>query len=251
MAQDLAEAKNWSSMNLLSVNLDSLLTAIGQSVLPMETKIEDQTYIDNALKHIQIAKAYDMLDHIEKAFHESSRALGVMDKLVVLRKEQSVSVNYETIMAPFYFKAGDFLANYILCHTDELGTVRPFQEEGDVEEDDEASVAGDAAAPEEEKKEEEPEPVQEQPAAPVMSMIDTSGPATGAAAAAEKIDKKEGGEDENYEQEALNYLSLALQLIGDFKDVTEKQEERKKLIAFLEIDSLLSRVTLFTHAPDY
>ena len=28
MAQALAESKNWSSMNLLSVNLDSILTAI-------------------------------------------------------------------------------------------------------------------------------------------------------------------------------------------------------------------------------
>ena len=41
MAQALAESKNWSSMNLLSVNIDSLLTTIGQSELPMETKIED------------------------------------------------------------------------------------------------------------------------------------------------------------------------------------------------------------------
>ena len=52
MAQALAESKNWSSMNLLSVNLDSILTSIGQTELPVATKIEDQTYIDNALRHI-------------------------------------------------------------------------------------------------------------------------------------------------------------------------------------------------------
>ena len=41
MAQALAESKNWSSMNLLSINFDSILTAIGQAELPFETKIED------------------------------------------------------------------------------------------------------------------------------------------------------------------------------------------------------------------
>lgn len=54
----------------------------------MEIKIEDQTYIDNALGYVQIAKAYDLLDHSEKAYHESHKALMVMDKLVALRKEQ-------------------------------------------------------------------------------------------------------------------------------------------------------------------
>ena len=71
MAQALAESKNWSSMNLLSVDLNSVLTVIGQIGLPMETKIEDQTYIDNAMGYIQVAKAYDLLGHAEKAYHES------------------------------------------------------------------------------------------------------------------------------------------------------------------------------------
>ena len=136
MAKAIAESKNWSSMNLLSINIDSLLTMIGQSELPMETKIEDQTYIDNALKNLQIAKAYDMLDHTEKAFHESGRALRTMDKLVALRRDQALTdkvrnVNYESLLAPFQYRAGDFLANYILLNTDELGTVKPFQEEDD------------------------------------------------------------------------------------------------------------------------
>ena len=97
----------------------------------METKIEDQTYLDNALRHIQMGKAYDLLNLPEKAFHESMSALKVMDKLVALRKEQVMSekvrnVSYETLLAPFFFKAGDFLGTYILMNTDELGTVRPF-----------------------------------------------------------------------------------------------------------------------------
>ena len=74
-------------MNLLSVDISQILKAIGQVDLPMETKIEDQTYIDNALGFVQIAKAYDLLDYAEKACHESERALNTMDKLVALRKE--------------------------------------------------------------------------------------------------------------------------------------------------------------------
>ena len=63
-------------------------------------------------------------------------------------------------------------------------------------------------------------------------------------------------EGENYEQEALNYLSLALQIIGDFKSSSgalsgDDMTERKRIIAFLEIDTFLSRVQLFNHAPDY
>lgn len=88
MAQALAEQKNWSSMNLLSVDLDAIMSSVGQDQQPIATKIEDQTYIDNAMRHIQIAKAYDLLDHTERAYHESARALSIMDKLIALRKEQ-------------------------------------------------------------------------------------------------------------------------------------------------------------------
>jgi len=67
----------------------------------------------------------------------------MIDKLVALRKEQSSmsekvrNVNYESLLAPFYYRAGDFLANYILLNTDELGTVKPFQEEPEAEGSDE------------------------------------------------------------------------------------------------------------------
>ena len=105
-------------MTLLSVNLDSILQCIGQDGLPATTKIEDQTYIDNALRHIQMAKAYDLLDFCEKAYHETQRALDTVNKLVALRKEQLMTdkvgnVNYESLLAPFYYRAGDSLAVYI------------------------------------------------------------------------------------------------------------------------------------------
>ena len=64
-------------------------------------------------------------------------------------------------------------------------------------------------------------------------------------ASAAKEEKKEE-EVENYEQEALDYLSLAMQIITDF--VSENSalkgeiSDRKKIMAFLEIDTLLSRV---------
>ena len=65
MAEAMAEQKNWSSMNLLSVDIDAILTSIGQAELGVATKIEDQTYIDNALRHLQLAKAFDLMDHTE------------------------------------------------------------------------------------------------------------------------------------------------------------------------------------------
>ena len=50
--------------------------------------------------------------------------------------DKARNVSYESLLAPFYYRAGDFLSNYIQLNTDELGTVRPFQEEpeGDSEE---------------------------------------------------------------------------------------------------------------------
>ena len=83
-------------------------------------------------------------------------------------------------------------------------------------------------------------------------MINTSGPA--ATKPSDEENKEEAGEkDENdYEQEAHNYLSLALQIIGDFseKALSGEKTECKKLMAFLLIDTLLSRVSLATHASD-
>ena len=67
-------------------------------------------------------------------------------------------------------------------------------------------------------------------------MINTS--AASAAAPAQANREEDVGAD-NYEQEALDNLSLALQIISDFK---EDSSDRKKLMAYLEIDTLLSRV---------
>ena len=62
-------------------------------------------------------------------------------------------------------------------------------------------------------------------------------------------------EEDNYEQESLNYLSLALQIISDFSSgenlLEGEKAQRKKLLCYLEIDTLLSRVQLSNNAPDY
>lgn len=87
-------------------------------------------------------------------------------------------------------------------------------------------------------------------------MINTGAPAATANNDQNEVvgaDKK--NDEEGYEQEALNYLSLALQIIGDFSAegscLEAQRSERKKMMAFLQIDTLLSRVQLFNHASDY
>ena len=79
-----------------------------------------------------------MLNQPERAYHESKKALGTMVKLNALRKERSAEdVAYESLLAPFYFKAGDLLLNYIQLNTDELGTVIPMQEDSSEDEEEE------------------------------------------------------------------------------------------------------------------
>ena len=94
-----------------------------------------------------------------------------------------------------------------------------------------------------------------EPAQPATMMINTSGPAVADKGdAGDELKATDAKDDNDYEQEALNYLSLALQLIGDFSAdsgaLSGEKSDRKKLIAFLEIDTLLSRVSLATHASD-
>ena len=137
-------------------------------------------------------------------------------------------------------------------NTDELGTVKPFAEEPVSEDDGEDEAGAEAeddarAAAGEETKQEAPA---ESAAAPMMINTGEAPAASNGEAGAEGKN-----EEESYEQEALNYLSLALQIIGDFSSenncLEAQRAERKKAMAFLQIDTLLSRVQLFNHATDY
>ena len=112
---------------------------------------------------MQAAKALDILGFEEKAYHRAIKGFKIMDSLYQLRKDQMTEgkllVNYEPLMAPFYFKLGDFLLNYIMLNTDELGQVKPMQELEDSDEEDEAEVeqADEQEEAKEEAKEEEKE----------------------------------------------------------------------------------------------
>lgn len=65
-----------------------------------------------------------------------------MDQLVNLRKEQGAQ-DYMTLLAPFYFRLGDYLATFIELNTDEFGNVKPLPDECDSEEDESAADDGE------------------------------------------------------------------------------------------------------------
>ena len=75
--------------------------------------------------------------------------------------EGKLFVNYEPLMAPFYFKLGDFLLNYIMLNTDELGNVKPMTEYEDSEAEEEEQEA-EQVGEHEESKEEVKEEVKEE-----------------------------------------------------------------------------------------
>ena len=94
-------------------------------------------------------------------------------------------------------------------NTDEFGNIRPFQEEPDSDEQEELEASVEDAPAEEVKAEGEADS-----ATVTTTMINTSGPGATESAAAEAgqkgaDDEAKEGED-NFEQWALDYLSLAL-----------------------------------------
>lgn len=151
-------------------------------------------------------------------------------------------VNYECLLAPFYFKLGDFLLTYIMLNTDEMGQIKPMTFP-DSDDEGEEEVGGDAQAEgDEEAKEEAKEETKEEPA-PETQLINTS--VTRQDAPANNEASKEGEEEENYEQEALNHFSTCLQIISDFSGLegvleAEKAQRRKAFI-YLEIDAMVRR----------
>ena len=105
---------------------------------------------------MQAAKALDLLGQEEKAYHRAAKGLKIMDQLLKLRKDQmadgKLHVDYEPLLAPFYYKLGDLMLNYIMLNTDELGQVKPMQDVEDSDADEE--VEEEQAEGEEETKEE-------------------------------------------------------------------------------------------------
>lgn len=70
------------------------------------------------------------------AYQKAEKAFFTLEKLIKLRKEQEqINVQYEVLLAPFYYKIGDYLATYVLINTDEFGNVRPLEDASDSDEE--------------------------------------------------------------------------------------------------------------------
>lgn len=87
-------------------------------------KVEDETYLSNAIRDLKLAKAFDFLEQLALSFKHAGKAFKTIDSLVALRKSQGM--NYEALLAPFYYKLGDYLASFIELNTDEFGNVKPL-----------------------------------------------------------------------------------------------------------------------------
>jgi len=79
----------WSSMQLISVNLTSLLEEIIKSSdVPEPCQKEALAHLTAALEQCKLAKKSDMLGQLEYAILYAKKASKLMDELFELRKEQ-------------------------------------------------------------------------------------------------------------------------------------------------------------------
>jgi len=91
------------------------------------------------------------MDQAALAYKHGMKAVKTIDTLVTLRKEQGH--DYQLMLAPFYFKLGDYLATFIELNTDEFGNVKPLPDEAfDSENEDEEGA--ESEDPREEAKDE-------------------------------------------------------------------------------------------------
>jgi hypothetical protein len=90
----------------------------------MPKQIEDETYLQSATNDLKLAKAFDKMDNATLAYKHGMKAFKTIDALVQLRKGQGS--DYQIILAPFYYKAGDYLATFIELNSDEFGNVKPL-----------------------------------------------------------------------------------------------------------------------------
>jgi len=68
------------------------------------------------------------MDHTAYAYKHSMKAFRTIESLVTLRQDQNATLHkeYINILAPFYYKVGDFLATFIELNTDEFGNIKPL-----------------------------------------------------------------------------------------------------------------------------
>ena len=78
--------------------------------------------MENAIYQLKIGKAFDQIDKANLCYKHFIRAYKIMDSLVQLRKESNF--DYTPILAPFYFKLGDSVSNFVELNTDEFGNIK-------------------------------------------------------------------------------------------------------------------------------
>jgi hypothetical protein len=61
IAENFAAKNQWSEMALASTPLKELLKSV-QNPQQIQTQIEDDTYLQNALNDLKLAKSFDRLD---------------------------------------------------------------------------------------------------------------------------------------------------------------------------------------------
>lgn len=94
----------------------------------MPRKVEDETYIQNAVRDLKLAKALDLMDHVGYAYKHARKALFTLESLVNLRKEQG-NDQYASLLAPIHYKIGDYLATFVELNTDEFGNIKPLPDD--------------------------------------------------------------------------------------------------------------------------
>ena len=212
---------DWTEMTLASCPLSKLL-ALQERAVPQQ--VEDETYLKNAVQDLKLAKAFDRMDCASFAFKHALKALRTMEALVQIRKPE-----YSSVLAPFYFRCGDYMATYIELNTDEFGNVKPLP--ADLDSEDESQDE-----PEEDPREEEKDE-------PAECQIDT------VQAVVQEADEGEEKEENGEElvESALHYLALALQIV---RDLTQGDHSQGHFL-YLEIDTRLRMAELGKHVGDY
>ena len=113
-------------MAIASAPISQILEMVG--VADISLKVEDETYIQNSIRDLKLAKAFDLMDQAALSFKHAMKAFKTVDCLVKLRSSQG-SADYTLMLAPFYYKLGDSLATFIELNTDEFGNVKPLPSE--------------------------------------------------------------------------------------------------------------------------
>jgi hypothetical protein len=145
-------------MALASAPLTQILALAngGENCPDIPRKINDQAYLDNAIRLLKIAKALDQLNNFTLSYKYCAKAFKIIDTLVKERKEQpEASKWYMLLLAPFYFKLGDSIATFIECNTDEFGNVKALDVSDSSEDEAEPSESDEQEVdPREESKDE-------------------------------------------------------------------------------------------------